>query len=178
MKTLSLIRIPKSELILSGTMRDFCITQLLHGIKPMDAGDNMEYIADLARDQPTFEELESIVTGGGYFENILLGIELTGPGAQQAVPGVFPRATYQDETDPENPVTVKRTWVQWIKLQAGMTAYKKTDESLYIIKAFTDGQMMNSTQLQAAHIQLGVNVIEWSVHQFRVRSEEWEVFEL
>jgi hypothetical protein len=159
-------------------MREFAQTQVLFGVTPIDAGDNMEYIADLGRQQPEFSELEAIVGGGGYFENILLGIELTATGAQRDVPGAIPGSTYRDDTDPENPVTVNRTWAQWVRAQPGLRSIKKVDENLYLIKAIVNREMMNSTQLAAAHAQSGVNVIEWSVVKFRAASEEWEEFEL
>ena len=174
MKTLSLIRIPKTELVPGEALREFALTQVLFGIIPIDAGDNMEYRADLVREQPKFSELTAIVAGGGYFKNILLGIELTGPGTQLAVPAIIPGATYTDEND--QPQT--RTWAQWVKAQTGVRAIKKVDEALFVIKAVVGGQMMNSDQLAAAHAQLGVNVIEWSVVKFRAASEDWEEFEL
>ena len=159
-------------------MREFAETQVLFGFQPENAGDSMDYLADLSMDQPTFDELKDMVGAGVYFENILLGIELTAAGAQRDVPDVIPRATYIDETDPENPVVVTRTWAEWVRVQGNKMAYKKVDENLYIIKATAGGEMMNSIQLAAAHAQAGVNVIEWSVVQFRIRSEEWEEFEL
>ncbi len=179
MKTLSLIRIPKDQLLPGGAYREFAETQVLFGHIPKEAGANMEYLADLKNQVPTFDDLKDMVQAGVYFENIPLGIELTAAGAQRNVPDVIPGATYIDpDSLPDNPIILNRTWAQWVRTQVGMTAYKKVDENLYIIKAFVNSQMMNSDMLKVAHVQLGVNVIEWSVHQFRVRSEEWEEFEL
>lgn len=174
MKTLSLIRIPKAQLIPGGTMREFALTQILHGHHPKEAGDSMEYLADLTKQMPTFDDLKDMVVAGVYFENIILGIELTGSGAQLDVPVIIPGSTYTDE----NGDLQTRIWVQWVKAQSGLRAIKKVDENLYVIKAVVNNKMMNSDQLVAVHAQLGVNVIEFSVLKYRAASEDWEEFEL
>ena len=170
-KTLSLIRIPLSDSLVGGTYHSFVINEI---IKDYAKGDSVEIYKDLSKIQPKFEDLQSLVAAGGYFENILLGIELTAAGAQRDVPASIPGSTYTDEN--EQPQT--RTWAQWVRSQPGLRAIKKVDENLYVIKAIVDKEMMNSDQLTAAHAQAGINILEWSIVKFRAASEDWEEFEL
>jgi len=124
--------------------------------------------------QPSFAEMQAVVSNGGYFEGIKLGLELTGAGAQLDVPAIIPGATYSDDEGVEQ----TRTWAQWVAVQPNVRALKKIGESLFTIKAVWQGTLLNSNELVPAHQQTGIAVLEWSEVQARNQSEEWEEFDL
>ena len=124
--------------------------------------------------QPSFAEMQTVVSNGGYFEGIKLGLEFTAAGAGRTVPAIVPGATYTDEEG----ATQTRTWAEWIRSQSNITVKKKVDENLYIIKAMYNGTLLNSDELVPAHGQTGVTVLEWAEVQARNASEDWELYEI
>ena len=155
-------------------LHSFVFGQVIRGFKlGYENGDVILYGMD-ATNQPTFSELAAVVSNGGSFEGIKLGLEFTGVGAQADVPVIVPGATYTDE----NEVVQTRTWAEWVRSQPNVIAKKKIGEALYIIKAAYNGALLNSEQLYAAHIQIGVQVLEWAEMKLRNADETWEDFEL
>lgn len=124
--------------------------------------------------QPSFAEMQTVVSNGGYFEGIKLGLELTGSGTQLTVPSAVRGSTYTDEEGEEQ----TRTWAEWVRSQPNVKALKKIGESLFIIKAVYNGILLNSDELTPSHQQTGVAVLEWADVQARYSSEEWEEFDI
>jgi len=168
-KELSKIVVPAAAAKTGGALQSFVWDAIVQGNKVRFAGGNVILIGDSLENQPDFEEVRTIVTQGGSFEGIKLGLEFTIGGAGLTVPAVVPGSTYTDD----NGETQTRTWLQWAQSQANLEIYKKAGEQLYIIKGQYNGKLLNSAALAAAHVQNGVNVIEWSVFTFRLGSGDW-----
>ena len=105
--------------------------------------------------QPSFDDLAAIVTNGGNFKGIKLGVQIVMSAKDTLVPEGIPGRSYHDDEGEQ-----VRTWLEWIK--AGNVDYKvKSDNSDAIFKASWGGQTLGSDALGIIHALPYANVIEW-----------------
>jgi len=170
MKTFAKITIPFDLAMPGGILYNFVYEWVLKEYRrKYDNGILTLY--GLAPDvQPSFADLVAIVTNGGSFEGIKLGVQIQMSAKDTDVPaGIRGRIGYGEES-----VEFVRTWLEWI--QAGRVDYKvKTDNSDAIFKASWDGSTLNSDELAIIHSQSYANIIEWQTLIDLANSSEYEV---
>ena len=170
----SKIVIPVALAYVGGALHDFVYKTVLRGEERSFENEELILNGLDPNNQPTFTELQAVVTNGGFFEGIKLGLELTDAGAQLNVPAAIIGATFVDDQG----VTQNRTWADWVRVQPNVKAKKKVGQNLYIIKAAFNGSLLNSDELAAAHVQAGIAVLEWAEMKLRNVDETWEDSEL
>lgn len=122
---------------------------------------------------PTYEQMQAVISNGGYFEGIKLGIRFTSvASAQRIVPEEVRGSRYTDEEGVEQ----ERTWIDWLKVNHGVRVI--TDGTAYVTKAVFNGQLLNSDELVPAHAQAGINVLEWDEVVALYQDENWTEYEL
>lgn len=170
-KVFARIEIPFAEAMPSGSLYDFTYEWILKEYeRRYDVTTNMLYLLGVTPDvQPTFAEMVAIVTSGGRFDGIKLGVEIGWPQITNPVPEGIRGRDYIDENgDPQ-----VRTWAQWAA--AGRVDYKKkTDNTLAIFKGSWDGGVLNSDELGIIHALAYANVIEWQDFIDRSNSADYE----
>jgi hypothetical protein len=170
---LSKIKIPQDKALT--TYRDFVIDEI---IKNYAKGGNVEIHKNMTKVQPSFSTLTTLIQDGCEFENILLGLRFASlTSAQRNVPVGVRGATYQDNTDPENPVTVNRTFVEWIKSFPVKQGVRNLN-GVYYMKASYGADLLNSEELKLINGVTGVSVVEWSEVQATFANENSETPEL
>lgn len=165
MKVQGRVTIPATEAKTGGSLKDFVWDRIVEGNVVKFEGDNVELLGTDAAIQPTFAELRAIVTAGGKFEGIKLGIEINNSSANTQVPVGLPGRTYTDEEGTEK----VRTWIKYIDEYLQMERYNEGTRSLF--KAGKLGsRLMNSDELAIIHSRTYANVIEWSEFAQRVKA--------
>jgi len=158
MKTFAKITIPFDLAMPGGVLYNFVYEWVLKEYRrKYDNGTLTLY--GLAPDiQPSFTDLVAIVTNGGRFEGIKLGVQIQMSAKDTNVPVGVRGRTYTDESGDEQ----VRTWLEWI--QAGRVDYKiKIDNSDAIFKASWGGSTLNSEELDIIHKRTYADVIEWDI---------------
>jgi hypothetical protein len=174
MKVFSKVVIPASAAKTGGALRDFVWDRLVEGNRVKFESGNVFLHGTDVRVQPTFSELQAVVSNGGSFEGIKLGIEFASQtAAQRNVPVTVRGAVTQDEEGND----VNRTFVEWIKAMPGKQELRKVG-SRYYMKASFGAHLLNSGELAAIHGVTGVKVLEWAELIAKVQDETAEVVEL
>lgn len=167
-KIISTITIPSAAAKTGGALQGFVWDQFVDGHKILREDGEVKIYGLDANVQPTFSDLQTIVSSGGSFDGIKVAIRFTNEAAiQQNVPSVVRGATYLDE----NEVEQTRTWEQWFKSNASVRVI--TNGTAYIVKAVYNHQLLNSEELAAIHQQTGVRVIEWTDAVALYQDENW-----
>jgi len=172
-KVYSTIEIPVAAAITGGALQGFVWDNIVRGHKVSFGSDVVTLSGLDASVQPTFAELEAIVTNGGRFEGIKLAIRFAnGAAAGQDVPAAVRGATYIDD----NNVEQQRSWIDWFR--ANSTVQIITNGTEYAAKAVFNGSLLTSEELTAIHAQTGVEVLEWAAAVALYADELWTDYEL
>ena len=169
MKTFAKITIPFDLAMPGGVLYNFVYEWVLKEYRrKYDNGTLTLY--GLAPDiQPSFTDLAAIVTNGGSFEGVKLGVELGWAQRNNPVPEGVRGRDYTDENDDPQVYT----WAEWVV--AGRLDYKKkTDNTLAIFKGSWDGSTLNSDELEIIHALAYANVIEFQDLVDRANSADYE----
>lgn len=168
MKVYAKIEIPFSLALPGGVLYDFVYEWILKEYERKYDNGTLTLYGTSVDFQPSFTELAAIVTNGGKFDGIKLGVELGWAQRNNQVPvGVRGREYADDEG------THIRTWIEWVA--AGNLDYKKKiDDTLAIFKGSWGGDTLNSDELEIIHALAYANVIEWSDLVDRANSVDYE----
>lgn len=141
----------------SETLHDFVYNWMLAGYAIERDLETVTLIAVQANINPEFSALVEVVSGGGSFEGIKLGIRMGTSASDTNVPeGIRGRMTTDEEGEP-----AVRTWLEW--LRAGrVTFYMKSDNSDAIFKGVWNGEILNSAELAIIHTRAYAEVLEWA----------------
>ena len=173
MKVFSKVIIPANAAKTGGTLKDFVWDQLVQGHRVTFENGAVLLQGLDANVQPTFSDLVSIVGVEGSFEGVKLAIQFNNvAAAQQDVPLEIRGSTYIDEEGVEQ----IRSWIEWFKVNTSTQVI--TNGTSYAAKAMFNTQLLNSVELTAIHVQVGVSVIEWDVAVALFQDESWTVYEL
>lgn len=105
---------------------------------------------------PSFDDLKTIVTNGGSFKFVRLGIRILASKFNTEVPVGIPNRTYLNEEEKE----VVRTWKQWA--EAGNIQYVlKQDNSDAIFRNSWGGHSLPSEVMAKIHTTVGLTVLDW-----------------
>ncbi len=169
MKVYAIIEIPFNLALPSGILHDFVYEWILKKYEHKYDNGTLTLYGTSVDFQPSFTELAAIVTNGGKFEGIKLGVEIGWAQRNSPVPaGVRGRDYYNGDGDLQ-----VRTWTEWVA--AGNLDYKKkTDDTLAIFKGAWDGSTLNSDELEIIHALAYANVIEFQDLVDRANSADYE----
>jgi len=169
MKVYAIIEIPFNLAMPGGVLHDFVYEWILKEYQRQYNNGTLTLNGISPDFQPSFAELAAIVTNGGSFEGIKLGVELGWAQRNNQVPAGIRGRDYTDENgDPQ-----VRTWTEWVA--AGNLDYKKkTDDTLAIFKGAWYGDTLNSDELEIIHALGYANVIEWQDLIDRANSVDYE----
>jgi hypothetical protein len=119
--------------------------------------------------------LVAIVTNGGSFSGIKLGLQFTALAADRDVPAGVPGSTIT----PEGEVTRQKTWLEWTQDNA-QAVYQRIIGTpvYYVMKSALGEKLLTSEELVAAIATSGVNVIELSDFKSRIQSDNYEKFDV
>jgi len=169
MKVFAKIEIPFNLAMPGGDLHDFVYEWILKGYERQYDNGTLTLQGTSPDFQPSFVELAAIVTNGGKFEGIKLGVELGWAQRNNQVPAGIRGRDYTDENDDPQ----VRTWIEWAAA-GNLDHKKKTDNSLAIFKAAWDGSTLNSAELEIIHALAYANVIEFQDLVDRGRSGDYE----
>ena len=169
MKVFAKIEFPFSLAMPGGVLYDFVYEWILKEYKLSYKNDTLTLYGTSVDFQPSFTELVAIITNGGKFDGVKLGVELGWAQRDNQVPVGVRGRDYNDENgDPQ-----VRTWTEWVI--AGRLDYKKkTDDTLAIFKGSWAGDTLNSDELEIIHALAYANVIEWQDLVDRANSADYE----
>lgn len=154
------ITVPYSACKAGGTsqvLHDLVYNYMLAFDRVTREGNNIVLYGKQGVIAPTFSELQTVVTEGGSFSGIKLGVKILATKFNVLIPIGMPNRVYLDE----NEVEKTRTWRQWV--EAGNVHYvTKQDNSDAIFKAVWGGKVLPSEVIAKIHTTTGLTVLEWS----------------
>lgn len=153
------LKIPCPNGVTASTFRDIIIDLSVEGVITRRQGEELIATSDPGYANPVLEwsTLSQILAAGGSFKNIRMGVKILQSSFGNDVPDGVPGATYIDESE----VTQRRTWSEWVQ-DGGQTSKLKDGNVDGILKTAWTGKLLDSSELQIMHGEVGVTVYDWS----------------